>query len=103
MSFISSWLIDPQGSPAVEIFAVEIEGVGEGCEVETLIPAFQIVFFPDLIQVNVFPAEVTFWFSTLQGVPGLITCAETATVGITAIARAQMAPRIAMDFNRTPK
>ena len=59
-SFIASWLIDPQGSPTTEIFTVDAEAVGEGCGVETFIPAFQTVFFPDLMQVNVLPAEETF-------------------------------------------
>ena len=59
-SFIASWLIVPQGSPATEVFIVDVDAVGEGCGVETLIPAFQTVFFPDLIQVNVLPAEETF-------------------------------------------
>lgn len=75
-------------------------GVGVGVEVgfevgaglTTATPLFQINFFPDLTQVNFLFREITFWFKTLQVLPGVIFWADTAVTGIRARARANNMP-----------
>jgi hypothetical protein len=57
----------------------EAVGVGEGVAdvLGTFIPLLQTSFFPDLIHVYLYPAEVTVKFNFLHVAPDLIAACET--------------------------